>query len=674
MPGGHKTSVRWIAALTLSCALAALAARGAPAQSARTSGQAAGGRQRITGREALAPGSATDRTLAALLDRMLSDSLRALHVPGAVAAMVHDGRVIFTGAYGQADLERHLPASPDSTLFRLGSISKTVTAVSVMQLVEQGRLSLDDDVNRYLDGFRVDDRFAEPVRIRHLLTHTAGFELRNIGIGSVDPANVQPLATYLARAMPPRQRPPGDRYAYSNYGYALAGYVVERVTGLPFAECVRRHVLEPLTMRSSGFSIAREAGGERLAVSYKWYDGASHRQPTDHYHLAPAMDYSSTAADMARFMIALLGPADAAHRVLSDSGIHRMNQRQYSADPRLNGVTYALREYSLGRVRLLQQGGLVNGFASILMFAPDDRFGLFVACNDPGCLRLEHLSDSLVAVLEPAASADRSAGTDGSAGAAADLDVDGDVGGPAALAGDYIFEDQDVTTIERLRHLFGEVRVTASGDTLSLSAASLRPSRSTWLAAGPGYFRRLDGPGALVVRRDPGGDARLFPSTRGMWLTPLRRLRWYERARTQRLFVLTFGTVLLSGCLAWPALWLRRRLLRLPPVGGRWARFARANTWLACAGLVLFVAAFIYVLQSTDFTRFAYGMPRRVVALLWLLLLSSALAVPVPVYAMVAWRKRIGVAAERAYLTLVALALVAAVSLAAYWRVIGFQY
>src|SRR6476469_10212922 len=168
-----------------------------------------------------------------LLDALIPSQLRNRNVAGAVVSVVKDGQVLFQKGYGYADVEEKKPVLPDQTLFRPGSISKLFTATAVMQLVEQGKLDLDRDVNDYLD-FRIPPAFGKPITLRNCMTHTAGFEEVGKNLFSDDSVHILSNETFVKEWTPERIYPPGQVPAYSNYATALAGYIVQRVSGEPF--------------------------------------------------------------------------------------------------------------------------------------------------------------------------------------------------------------------------------------------------------------------------------------------------------------------------------------------------------------------------------------------------------------------------------------------------------
>ncbi|MDH3272532.1 MAG: beta-lactamase family protein, partial [Gemmatimonadota bacterium] len=279
--------------------------------------------------DALGPTEAptiSSETVAAFFDAAFD--LQRLEHPmvGAVVSVVHDGEVIFQSGYGWADLSGRVPADPEVSLFRIASITKAFVWTGIMQLVERGEIDLDADVNRYLD-FRIPDSYEEPIRIRHLLTHTAGFEETWTGWGARNAEDVETLGPSLARLLPARVRPPGEHAAYSNYGAALAGYIIERVSGRPWAEYTETEILLPLGMQSTNVRVRMDSDlRRRHARGYVWRDGRFEATDFGYMHLTPAGLMSSTAADMAKFMLAHLNKGalgDA--RILREETADRMH-------------------------------------------------------------------------------------------------------------------------------------------------------------------------------------------------------------------------------------------------------------------------------------------------------------------------------------------------------------
>src|SRR5689334_15897358 len=316
-------------------------------------------------------------------DALISSQLRTRNLAGAVVSVVKDGQLLLQKGYGYADLDAKKSVQPDQTLFRPGSISKLFTATAVMQLVEQGKLDLDRDVNEYID-FTIPKTYPEPVTLRRLLTHTAGFEetLKNLFVARE--IDLKPIGTYLANELPARIFPPGKIPSYSNYGFTLAGYIVERVSGEKFERYVDNHILKPLGMNNSTFD---QPLPPRLAPQMsKGYLSASKKpRGFEWVQAAPAGALSTTAADMTRFMLAFLqdGNVDGVS-ILKPETVRQMETRQFEPHPMLPGLGITFMEYLTDPVRIIAHGGDTVYFHSDMILAPDAHFGYFLSYNSLG--------------------------------------------------------------------------------------------------------------------------------------------------------------------------------------------------------------------------------------------------------------------------------------------------
>jgi CubicO group peptidase (beta-lactamase class C family) len=321
--------------------------------------------------------------LEAFFDGMMLTQLREREIAGASLAVVRGGEVVLAKGYGLADVPLRRPVDPHDTLFRIASVTKLFTATAVMQLVEQGLLELATDVNEYLD-FRIPDTFPEPITLTHLLTHTAGLEedLRNIVTPDLE--RVVPLAAWVRANLPSRVRPPGTFAAYSNHGTALAGYIVERVAGTPWDEYLEARVLAPLAMeRTTGRQPLPQALAPLASGGYAPKRGGFEARPWDHSTGGtPAGALTSTAADMARFMLAHLGAgALGPSRILKPETTRLMQARHFEHDPRLPGHALGFYEMSSHGERIIGHAGNTGSFHSLLFLFPERDLGVFVSYN-----------------------------------------------------------------------------------------------------------------------------------------------------------------------------------------------------------------------------------------------------------------------------------------------------
>jgi CubicO group peptidase (beta-lactamase class C family) len=190
----------------------------------------------------------TQADLTAWLDGFFPYALARGDVAGAVVVVVKDGNVLLQKGYGYSDVAAKKPVDPERTLFRPGSVSKLLTWTAVMQLVEQNKLDLDADISGYLD-FALPPHDGPPITLRHLLTHTPGFDEIQRALIVTEVEDLMSLEQSLKRWVPPRVLAAGSMPSYSNYGAALAGYIVQRVSGQSFDDYVDGKILGPLGMK-----------------------------------------------------------------------------------------------------------------------------------------------------------------------------------------------------------------------------------------------------------------------------------------------------------------------------------------------------------------------------------------------------------------------------------------
>jgi CubicO group peptidase (beta-lactamase class C family) len=315
------------------------------------------------------------------MDALFPDALARGDIPGAVVVVVAQGTVLFAKGYGSADVAARKPVDPGRTLFRVGSISKTVTWTAVLQLSQAGKLDLDRDVNDYLD-FRIPNTFPRPITLRNLLTHTGGFEdtVKNIAFsGSADfLTNEQFLKAWI----PARIYPPGTVVAYSNYGGALAGYIVQRVSGEPFEQYVEHHIFAPLGMSLSSFRQPLPGGLDAdEATGYR----AGKAQAFEFIAPAPAGAMSTTALDMAHFMIAHLQHGRYDERSILDApSADLMHAVAYQPVPPLNGMALGFYHEDRNGQSIIGHAGGTNYFHSDMHLFLDAGVGIFVAMNAGG--------------------------------------------------------------------------------------------------------------------------------------------------------------------------------------------------------------------------------------------------------------------------------------------------
>ncbi len=327
----------------------------------------------------------TSDDLNAWLDGYMPYALRSGDLGGAVVTVVRDGQVIAAKGYGYSDIEKRKPVDPARTLFRPGSVSKLVTWTAVMQQVQAGKIDLDADINQYLD-FKIPARNGEPITMRQVMTHTAGFEEAIKDLISEDEKSVQPLGAYLKRWTPERIFDAGTTPAYSNWATSLAGYVVERTSGMSFDDYVDKRIFQPLDMRTASF---RQPLPDRLkplmATGYPLGSGKS--EGFEYVIPAPAGSLSASGLDMAKFMIAhlndggaILDPQTAA--MMHDSPLDKVDPM--SLIPPLNRMELGFFETNINGREVIAHLGDTQNFHTSLHLFTNEGVGFYVSFNAAG--------------------------------------------------------------------------------------------------------------------------------------------------------------------------------------------------------------------------------------------------------------------------------------------------
>jgi CubicO group peptidase (beta-lactamase class C family) len=595
------------------------------------------------------------------LDELLNSQLAENHIPGASVAVVKDGRLFFAKGYGYANLEQQTPFVADQTLVRVGSVAKLFTWTAVMQLVEQGKLDLNADVNTYLADVTIPATYPAPITLAHLLTHTAGFEDRRLEITVSSADRLVPLGTYLAEAMPARIFPPGSVTAYSNYGATLAGYVVERVSGEPFAQYVRQHIFAPLDMRHSTFDqqLPPELAAH-LAVSYDEYDGGYHAMPFEYFQIAPAGGLSATATDIAQFMIAHLQDGRLGNaRILQAATAQDMHRQHFTNDPHVNGMTYGFVEMTLNGQRLLMHSGSTNDelFHSLLVLLPTQNTGLFVSYNSAGgraakWALLQEFLDHYVPAARPAPLTSPT-----------DFAQRSD-----QFAGSYQSTRSTMTTIEKIGGLFGQATTAqvSVSDEGYLTIAGLSKEPTQWVEVAPLVFQQVGGQETVVFRADEQSQiTHLFQGNDP--IEGFGKLAWYENPRLHYGLLAGCVVLFLSALLVWPIGWLVAR--HKPAPRPHLATLARWLAWGISALYMLFLI--LFVVSLSDLSQFPTMLTK---AALGLALLAAGLTVGMVVCVALAWRRRYWSVVGRAHYTVLSLGALGFIWCLNYWNLLGFRW
>ena len=312
---------------------------------------------------------------------------------GLAVGVVRDGSLEWFFGHGVADIGSKEPITRD-TVFRIGSITKTFTAVAVMQLWEQGLVDLDAPANDYLRALRLIPAKASfrPATVRHLLTHTAGVgywrrlsDLLHPGVGSGVRAgrSVPSLADYYRKGLPVEVEP-GTKWVYSNHGFAALGQLVEDVSGQPLDHYLREHIFAPLGMEHTDL-VRSERVRPHLATGYVLRSRGLKPVADREVPTPGGGGMYSTTAGMARYVAALLGGGTGEHgSVLKPDTLASMFQPHFQPDPRVPGMGLGFEPDEESGHATVGKAGILSGFLSAMVVAPDDGIGVVVFTNTGG--------------------------------------------------------------------------------------------------------------------------------------------------------------------------------------------------------------------------------------------------------------------------------------------------
>ncbi len=596
-------------------------------------------------------------------------------VPGLVLVVVADGEVVLAEGFGRATVDPPRPVDPETTVFRVGSVSKSLTASAILALVEEGRISLDADVGRLLaetppetvpaemrDDWAAMQRVV-PGALRpgvtplHLLTHTAGLDERLFGQHVTTPSDFTSLAGWFAEHPPHHFDDPGRVIAYNDQGTALAGLVLEAVTGRAFADWVEAELLVPLRMERTTFrqiELPMAVAGN-LATAYTRLGGAEApltAYPRDHVITTPAAGLFTTGADMGRYMLALLAPEEA--------GIARRQLRTAATQhPELSGRAFGFAEASHEGHRVLHKDGQASGFNARLTLVPAAGVGVFSAANrsilDRGwsfnrAARIhKHLASAILGELLPEEAGKPEPAPD-------PLLTVATPGSPPLLPGPYRDVVASRHTLEKLLSLGNTLEVK------DLGGGQVGVFGMEWKPVAPGLYGPAgEGGGNFAAGRDGEGEPRYLYVGAGA----------FERVAVvdtpQALATGLGGGAALGVLLAlgWAAAGRRRE----PALRRAWGALAIAGGCLAA-----FTGLLAFAVLRIDPQAWFHGVPLVVRAAL-ALPLASAAALAAATFALArAWRTGAGGMATRTFLTLGLVGLTVSLAILAHWNLLGWRF
>ncbi len=597
----------------------------------------------------------------AWIDTQFAEGMDSFNIPGASFVLMQGDSILHINGYGIADLETNTAVNSESSIFSIGSISKTFVGTAIMQLYEEGKVQLDEDINKYLKTFQIENKFGQPITIKHLLTHTAGFDERNIGVSVRNENSIISLAQYLKKRMPPQIRTAGEALTYSNHGYALLGLIVEEVSGLPFYEYVEVNILQPLRMNSSGFKHQSKFK-DNYVTSYFQKDSILIPYSLEYQLYYPVGSMSSTASDMSNYISMYLNNGNFQGAQILDSAtvvqMHKTAFKHFEESDR--GWLLGFYESQWNGLKVIEHGGDTQGFASNLFLIPEKNIGLFLSINAssmPDYKSREFIDgfiNKLWEQLIPDVLVEKEISKS--------IPEIGSVDEPLkTLTGTYRFTRYAQTTLDKLAVLIGfapEVEIIAKGDTLEIlewNDKLIPISDLTFYSTKYNNYRAFG-------KNTEGEISYFFPSGTSSY----HKLKWYEPVKFQIYWI---GSIVLILLIAIIASVIRKILGR-----DKKSHLIKKINFSIALLIMLFLVLVAFILIKTDPQEFSYGIPlllKIALVLPFLFILLEVLAVWLMIKN---WRSKELGTFEIIYQSIVTVASLAFIPWLMYWNLIGFNY
>lgn len=613
------------------------------------------------------------KELEGFVDNFFAENMQKEHIPGAVFALVKDGKVFLSKGYGYADVDKKIPVKPEETIFRVASISKLFTAIAVMQLVEKGQINLNDDVNKHLKSFQLDNNFPQAITIAHLLTHTSGLDGTIIGTSASQKSEILPIGNYLVKYKPKRVRPPGEITAYSNYGLALAGYIVELTSGIPFAEYIDKNILQPLEMTHSSFEQPppKKHFSQNLPIGYKFKNNHYLPVPFEYTNDSPAISLSTTANDMAKFMIAQLesytkqktNPKidDKKIKILHPDTIREMHRQQFTNDPRIDGIGYTFIQRSYNNLQSLGHGGSMEGFKSEIYLLPSHNLGLFVAFNSNDSFTYKLIKELLHHYGYLIKNNQNKVYED------ANIE---------RFQGKYLENRFSQASVSKLFEIANyEIKIKAQKQTLIFEDKDYEQVK-------PLLFKEIGDEKYLAFQQDSKGKIKyLFDR-----MYPLKKLAWYETFSSFKNITIFSGIIFFSESLKIPIKILRKyNLLTKKKNLIIFDELHKTNNIYLYGNLVstivsslnlLFILGIYYLVNETDdiFVYFSHGVPSLLMLLLYIPAFTLGLTFSLPIFLLIVWKYKYCSLATKIHFSLVTITALAFIPFLDYWNLLGFKF
>ncbi|OMF40209.1 hypothetical protein CXK86_24815 [Paenibacillus sp. BGI2013] len=596
--------------------------------------------------------------LTAFMDGMMDVQMRSLQIPGAVISIVKDGKILLSKGYGHSNIEENKPVDPQTSLFRIASTTKLFTWTAVMQLVEAGKLDLDTDVNTYLKTVQIPRTYEEPITLRHLMTHTAGFEEGGVGYQiTTDPGKLPvSIAETMAKHMPARVKPPGEMLSYSNYGASLAGLIVEEVSGVAYNDYIQKNIFDPLGMNYATVEEPVPASLEPYAaLGYARANGEFvTKRPTYEGGFRPAGSASVSANDMAHFMIAHLQDGRYEDKqMLKPETAKLMHSPAFQFDERLPAMDLGFYELNMNGLRVISHGGADELFNTALYLVPDKKVGIFVSYSGgEGGTAAEGLAQAFFDRYYPVHATEQPNESSIELGESLEK-----------YAGSYQFTRRNHTKIDKFFSFLTQINIEVSDNRLTIGSGA---DQQVYTPIGVNLFQEVGGTHQMGFRTDAEGKVTyLFLDI----LNPMP-LEPAPLMNQSKFWLLLLGISVVLFITVLHGFVYRRREIRVMPKAQKWA--VRLSAITSIWGL-LTLGATLLVMNMDLIDRLSH-IPLSLRLYLFMPVILVGLTAAIFIMSVLAWKNQYWTLLKRVHYTFVTVAAVILSLFFYHWNLLGWHF
>lgn len=571
--------------------------------------------------------------------------------------------MLYSKGHGYANIERGISVCPKNSIFRVASVSKIFTIIGVMQLAEQGIINLEDDVKKYLQGFTVENNYIEPIRIKYLLTHTDGFETRDLATFARQPKELPTLEDLLKKDLKSPVQEPGSQVTYGGYGTALTGYLISQIKNMNFEDYMEENIFRPLGMENTTFSqILPNNFKGRLVNIYNYDDKKDIFIPSKFLYVqtSPTGALSTTVEDMGKFLITLLNKDRCKeNQILNEETIEKMFSSQYRPHKSLPGITYGFMEsFNSGQRGLIRDGSGV-GIRSQIYLLPEYNLGYFYVQNSGGDKVIDEFNEFFIKHLFPKKDAR--------------LDDQIYINELEKFEGNYRPAQTAKHTLVKLEALaIGDLKV-SSNDNGELIIKVLGTGgvyggftdESKWIQAEPLLFHRTDKEQYIAFQEDKNGKIISLASGSG-YHGSFTKIPCYESNRAQLCLLATYIITFIVTIII--------NLFNIFKAGKNNLRVASTITSILFIISIFGLIYSLFIKRIEGFPAFAFGVPLLSKVMLTILIIASFLSHLFLILFLRGWYLNKLTIFDKLFYSVNMLAFAGIILWLRYWNLLGYKF